>query len=61
MIGDNPINDVAGAKAVGMRAIWVSGGRLPPAELCADAIVEQVGRLPAALAAVMNPEATARR
>ena len=46
MIGDNPINDVAGAKAVGMRAIWVSGGRLPPAGLCADAIVEQVGQLP---------------
>ncbi len=61
MIGDNPINDVAGAKAVGMRAIWVSGGRLPPAGLCADAIVEQVGQLPAALAALNEPATAARR
>ena len=61
MIGDNPTNDVAGAKAVGVWAIWVSGGHLPPAGLCADATVEQMGQLPAALAALSEAGAAARR
>jgi putative hydrolase of the HAD superfamily len=47
-VGDDPVNDVGGARAVGMRALhYVPDGR-PGAE-AADAVVRHLGDLPALL------------
>ena len=39
-VGDHPVNDIAGAAAVGMPTCWVSRGRSLPPSLRADAVVE---------------------
>lgn len=44
-VGDHPVNDVAGAAAVGMRTCWVSRGRPVPPDLRADAVVSAPWRL----------------
>ena len=42
-VGDNPVNDVDGARAFGMRTAWVSRGLAFPAELVApDHVIERV-------------------
>jgi putative hydrolase of the HAD superfamily len=38
-VGDRPRDDVLGAKAVGMRAVLMSGRPVPPAEVEPDAVL----------------------
>ena len=38
-VGDNPVNDIDGARAFGMRTAWVSRGKQFPAELAAPYVV----------------------
>lgn len=50
MIGDRQIDDVSGARAVGMRAIWRRNeSGFPPADDAPDAIVDTLAELPALL------------
>jgi len=52
MIGDNPINDVAGAQEAGMRGVWLNrDGSLgaPPAGVRPDATIASLAELDAAL------------
>ena len=49
-VGDNPVTDIDGAGAFGMRTAWVSRGRAFPAELRApDLVIERVTDLRAVL------------
>ena len=42
-VGDNPVTDIDGARAFGMRTAWVSRGKQFPAELQPpDHVVERV-------------------
>ena len=50
MIGDRQIDDVSGAKAVGMRAIWRrNDSGFPTSDVAPDAIVDALSELPALL------------
>ena len=55
LVGDHPLNDVAGAKRAGWRAVWIDregGGAFVPHEGCEehpDAVVTSLDELPAAL------------
>ena len=50
MIGDRQIDDVSGAKAVGMRAVWRRNDYgFPTADAVPDAVVDRVSELPAFL------------
>jgi len=52
-VGDSPVEDVAGAKAVGMKAVLVARGRsFLDLEVEPDAIVEDIRELPEALKAL---------
>ena len=42
MIGDNPIADVAGGRAAGLRTIWIDRGTWPSYEHEADYVVTDV-------------------
>ncbi len=47
MIGDRQIDDVSGAKAVGMRAIWRrNDSGFPTSDVAADAVVDTLALLP---------------
>ena len=52
-VGDNPSHDVAGAKQVGMRTVWMNSGdwRWPGGEP-ADEQITNLAELPAAIAAI---------
>ncbi len=55
MVGDSYTNDVAGAKAAGLRAIWFNqDGRQTLGEAASDhdAVIESLEDLPAVLAAL---------
>jgi len=50
MIGDRQIDDVSGAKAVGMRAIWRrNDSGFPTSDVAPDAVVDALAQLPALL------------
>ena len=50
MIGDRQIDDVSGAKAIGMRAVWRRNDYgFPTADAVPDAVVDRVSELPAFL------------
>ena len=50
MIGDRQIDDVSGAKAVGMRAVWRRNDYgFPTSDAVPDAVVDRVSELPAFL------------
>jgi len=50
MIGDRQIDDVSGAKAIGMRAVWRRNDYgFPTADAVPDAVVDRVSELPALL------------
>jgi putative hydrolase of the HAD superfamily len=50
MIGDRQIDDVAGARAVGMRAIWRrNGSGFPVSDVAPDATVDALAELPGLL------------
>ncbi len=50
MIGDRQIDDVSGARAVGMRAIWRrNDSGFPTSDVAADAIVDALAELPGLL------------
>ena len=52
MIGDRQIDDVEGARAVGMRAIWRrNDSGFPTSDVTPDAIVDALGELPSLLRA----------
>jgi putative hydrolase of the HAD superfamily len=61
MVGDSLARDVAGAHAAGIRAIWIDrhlwAGEEGPVP---DARIESLSELPAALAALVPPAASAR-
>jgi len=47
MIGDRQIDDVSGARAIGMRAIWRrNDSGFPTSDVAPDAIVDALGELP---------------
>ncbi len=47
MIGDRQIDDVRGAKSVGMRGIWRRNeSGFPPSDVTPDAVVDRLGELP---------------
>ncbi len=50
-VGDNPVADVEGARALGLRAVHYTAGRRPPAER-ADLVLADLGTLPECLAAL---------
>lgn len=50
MVGDNWARDVEGARAAGLRAIWVSGGRARPEQGSGAATVSSVAEVPTMLA-----------
>ena len=55
MVGDDPVNDIEGARAVGMRTIFIAGaGRVPPPE--ADAVVHLLNDVPRVAAALVGQE-----
>lgn len=49
-IGDHPVNDIAGARAAGMRAVWLSGFHAPTSETEAAATIAALGQLEGLLA-----------
>jgi HAD superfamily hydrolase (TIGR01662 family) len=50
MIGDRPIDDVSGAKAVGMRAVWRrNDSGFPTSDVAPDAVVDALAELPGIL------------
>ncbi len=56
MIGDRQIDDVSGAKAVGMRAVWRrNDSGFPPSGVVPDAIVDRLAELPPLLRAWGGP------
>jgi putative hydrolase of the HAD superfamily len=50
LVGDDPVRDVAGARATGMRAVWLRSGRAGTPDGGADAVIGRLAELPAALA-----------
>ena len=53
MVGDDPVNDVEGARAVGMRAIFLTGaGRVPHPD--ADAVVHLLNDVPPVAATLVG-------
>jgi putative hydrolase of the HAD superfamily len=61
-IGDHPINDVQAARQVGMWTIWVNlPGQQWPQPARADATVNQLAAIPAALARIAQRAAAAPR
>jgi HAD superfamily hydrolase (TIGR01549 family) len=48
-VGDNPREDVLGAQAVGMRAIWQRSAEFPLGDVRPDAIIESLAELPTLL------------
>jgi putative hydrolase of the HAD superfamily len=47
MIGDRQIDDVSGARAIGMRAIWRrNDSGFPTSEVAPDAVVDALAELP---------------
>ena len=51
-VGDDPVLDVVGAKAVGLRVVQVVGRRAAPTEDGPDGTITCLGELPSALAAL---------
>lgn len=51
MVGDSWERDVAGAQAVGIRPVWISGGRPAPEADPAVTVVESIGEIIGALVA----------
>jgi putative hydrolase of the HAD superfamily len=49
-VGDRPRDDVAGAKAAGMRAVLLTGRPVPPGDVEPDAVLPDLSGLPALLA-----------
>ena len=51
MVGDRLDNDVAGAQAAGLRAVWFNPSRrpLPPEAPAPDAVIARLEELPGAL------------
>jgi FMN phosphatase YigB (HAD superfamily) len=49
MVGDDPEVDVAGAKGLGMRAIWIRAEAAATDEARPDLEIESLRELPAAL------------
>jgi putative hydrolase of the HAD superfamily len=47
MVGDRPIDDISGAKALGMRAVLRPNGHVPTADVVPDATIEHLSELPA--------------
>ena len=62
MVGDSWPNDVAGAKAAGLRAIWFNphGATAPSGRTVADAEVGRLSKLPETLEALGGPRAVAQ-
>jgi len=61
MVGDSWPNDVAGAKAAGLRAVWFNphGAEAPTGRTVADAEIRSLSRLPEALDSLGGPRAVA--
>jgi FMN phosphatase YigB (HAD superfamily)/membrane-associated phospholipid phosphatase len=61
MVGDSWPNDVAGAKAAGLRAVWFNphGAKAPAGATIADAEIGAMSKLPEALEALGGPGAVA--
>jgi len=54
-VGDNPVNDVAGARAVGMRTIRLAKpGAAAPAGEDADVVIDAISQLPSAAALLFD-------
>jgi len=49
-VGDRLLDDVSGARAAGMRSVWVRNQVTPPYDVVPDAVVEALGELPGVLA-----------
>jgi len=47
MVGDDPVRDIAGARAAGLRTCWISWGRDWPGGPRPDLVVPRIERLPA--------------
>jgi HAD superfamily hydrolase (TIGR01662 family) len=62
MVGDSWPNDVAGAKAAGLRAVWFNpaGARAPSGSPAADAEITTLSKLPEAIAGLGGPWPVAR-
>jgi putative hydrolase of the HAD superfamily len=41
-VGDRPIDDISGAKALGMRTVLLPGSDVPPGPVEPDAVVERL-------------------
>lgn len=50
-VGDRPVDDIQGAAGVGMRTVWIANDHAPGDPSGADARIEDLGDLPAVLAA----------
>lgn len=55
-VGDDPLRDIAGARAAGLRTIWLSSG---PLRAQAHVIVSSLGAVPTALRLLKEPHAHA--
>lgn len=44
-VGDRPWDDIAGAKQLGMRAIWIRNSEVPPYDVEPDAVVDELGEI----------------
>lgn len=53
-VGDSPVDDVRGAGAAGLRAVWLDRDRAGDAAVRADATISSLAELPDALAAFPN-------
>ena len=40
MIGDNPVADIGGGKAAGLKTVFVHNGYIPGADYCVDRLEE---------------------
>jgi FMN phosphatase YigB (HAD superfamily) len=57
MVGDNPIADIRGAQAVGMRAILRRTEALPlPQDVRPDAVIDEMAELPAVVTPWLEPK-----
>ncbi|HLG55900.1 MAG TPA: HAD family hydrolase [Vicinamibacterales bacterium] len=54
MVGDNRVNDIEGARAVGMRTILLARGARPQRDGGADAVVSGLGDVPRIAAALVH-------
>lgn len=57
-VGDDPVTDVSGARALGIRTIRVRRAEDARTDTDADAVVSDIGELPATLAAVLDVESS---